>query len=416
MGPEIRTSLVAEIGVEVGAGEGEEDDGGEVGDDRPDLDGVDRVDRVARQAQAVTERAGGVDVAVESGGAPNGRTLSALFPNVGDSTRAAVELVRTLPGTVRIALYTGVLDGARPAAMPPVRARHLLEHTAPGQILTTTSTAVMAGGTLPPGTALLDRGSRTLGAGDVAERTYELVVDSPDEAGDDAGASNLEWARRAVDGPALGLDDHLATIEGAWTDAVAGPRRMIHVSGEGGVGKTTLVAELALRLHAQGALVLYGRWDRDVATAYQAFREALGVYADGCSTNQLRADLEGWGHEIARLLPDVGARVRGLQPAVPAPYDERSRLFEAVEAWFRALTRRTPTLLVLEDMQWAEPGSLYLIDHLHQASAGQPLLVVVTLAEDLMSLEMVDALEACAADMAGHSQPGELRKIYLPGR
>jgi AAA ATPase domain len=396
MGPEIRTSFVAEIG----AG---------------DSDGH------AQQARAVVLRAGAVDVDVDveagadEGDAPDRRTVSALFHNVGDSIRATVELVRTLPATARIALYTGAAVGDVPAAAHRERARQLLAQAEPGEILTTTPTAVMAGGALPPGTELLDRGPLVLGD-QAPERCYEFVVHRrEDRWADDAGASNLEWARRAVDGPVVGVDDHLATLEDAWKKAIDGKRCMITVSGHAGVGKTTLIAELALRVHAEGALVLYGRWDRDVTAPYQAFREALGVYADGCSTERLRADLEGWGDEIARLLPDVGARVGGLQPAVPTPYDERSRLLEAVEAWFRALTRRTPTLLVLDDVHWAEPESFCLLDHLHLTSAGVPLLILVTVSEDLMSAEMVDAFENCPAELAG-LETGEVDRIHLEGR
>jgi hypothetical protein len=362
--------------------------------------------------------AGAADVAVEAseGNGPDRRTVSAQFPCAGDATRAAVELICTLAPSVRIALYTGMVDGPCPAASPPARARQLLAHATHGQILTTTATVVMVSGALPPGVHLFDRGNRVLGSDQCTERTYELVVDPrQDHMGADAGASNLEWARRAVHDPVPGLDDHLATLEDAWKKAVDGKRSMITVSGAGGAGKTTLAAELALRVHAEGALVLYGRCDRDVTTPYQAIREALGVYADGCSTDLLRADLEGWGDEIARLLPDVGARVGGLQPAVPTPYDERSRLFEAVEAWFRALTRRSATLLVLDDLDLAEAEWFGLVDHLHLASAGMPLLIVVTMSEDVPSDELTTALENCPATLAA-LKAGELDRIHLEGR
>jgi hypothetical protein len=378
------------------------------------IDGDDS-DGHAGQAREVLLRAGAAEVTVTSDDAdvPGGHLVFALFPSGGDATRAAVELIRTLAATVRMAVCTGMVDGPCPAASPPTLARELLGQATAGQILTTTPTVVMVSGALPPGTQLLDRGNRVLGQR--TERTYELVVDPPpDDTGADAGASNLEWARRAVDGSVPGIHDHLPVLEDAWKKAVHGKRSLVVVSGDSGVGKTTLVAELALRVHAEGALVLYGRWDRDVTAAHQAFREALGVYADRCSTERLRADLEGWGDEIARLLPDVGARVGGLQAAVPTAYDERSRLLEAVEAWFRALTRRNPTLLVLDDVHWAEEESFAVVDHLHLASAGLPLLIVVTLSDDLLTDEMSVALDTCPATIAA-LDAGDLERIRLEG-
>jgi predicted ATPase len=185
------------------------------------------------------------------------------------------------------------------------------------------------------------------------------------------------------------------------------------LSGLDGVGKTTLAAELSLRLHAEGALVLYGRWDQDVMAPYQAFREALGVYADRSSTEQLRADLEGWGDTIAGLLPDVGARVRGaadLPPALLRPEDESVRLSDAVEAWLRALTHRAPALLLLDDLHWAELPSLRLLDRLHLASSSLPLLMVVTADEGLMEVNGTRAvLDACLAQ----AEPDEFIRISL---
>jgi hypothetical protein len=364
MASEIRTALAAEVSEVIGR-EG---------------------DTWAARARDVVLRAGAVDVDTEVG--PGGRRITAQFHNVSDSTRAALELAGAgADAGVRIALCTGEVDDG--GGMPRPRVLALLAHAGPGQILTTASTAVMVGRALPPGAELRDRGSRPLGEGRPPERIYEFRVEAGEGAGNEAAASNLEWARRAVVGPLTGVD---------------------------GVGKTTLVADLALRLHGEGALVLYGRWDQDVVAPYQAFREALGVYADRTSTEQLRADLEGWGDTIAGLLPDVGARVGGapgtadLPPALLGPDAESARLSDAVDAWLRALTRRTATLLLLDDLHWAEIPSLRLLDRLHLASSSLPLLIVVTADEDLMEAgEARDVLDACLAQ----AEPDEFIRISL---
>jgi hypothetical protein len=399
MASEIRTALAAET---VGAGD----------------------DTWVERARDVVLRAGGVDV-VTGVAADGGRRITAQFHNVSDSTRAALALAEPAAAStsaapdapVRIALCTGEVD--EQGGTPGPRALALLDHAAPGQIMTTASTAVMVGRALPPGAELRDRGTRSLGDGRPPERIYEFLVEAGEGASGEAAASNLEWARRAAVGPITGVDDQLAELAGAWRAALDGLRRTVILSGGDGVGKTTLAAELALRLHGEGALVLYGRWDQDVAAPYQAFREALGVYADRCSTEQLRADLEGWGDAIARLLPDVGARVggqtdqTGLPPALGLMHDESARLTDAVETWLRALTRRTATLLLLDDLHWAEILSLRLLDRLHLASASLPLLIVVTTDDALMeSGEARDVLDACLVQ----SEPDEFIRIALTPR
>jgi Mrp family chromosome partitioning ATPase len=378
------------------------------------------------RARDVVRRAGAVDV--DAGVAGDGsHRITALFHNVSDSTRAALGLAG--PGSaatgpaLRIALCTGEDgDDGGDGGAPGPRALALLAHAAPGQILTTASTAVMVGRALPPGAELRDRGSHRLGAGRPPERIYEFRVGTGDGSSREAAASNVEWARRAAVGPITGVDDQLADLVDAWRAALGGRRRTVILSGGDGVGKTTLAAELALRLHGEGALVLYGRWDHDVSAPYQAFREALGVYADRCSTEQLLADLEGWGDTIARLLPDVGARVGGqtdLPPAVVTPVtpltpqDESARLADAVEAWLRALTARTATLLLLDDLHWAEILSLRLLDRLHLASASMPLLIVVTADEALMQAsETQEVLDACLV----LAEPDEFVRITLAPR
>jgi hypothetical protein len=368
------------------------------------------------RARDVVMRAGAFDVDTDVGG-DGGRRITAHFHSVSDSTRAALELAATRRGTagadapVRIALCTG--DVGDVGGTPGPRALELLAHAAPGQILTTASTAVMMGRALPPGAELRDLGSRPLEKGSAPERIYEFRVEPGEGSNAEAAASNLEWARRAVVGPLTGVEDQLEALIAAWGAALRGRRRTVVLSGLDGVGKTTLAAELSLRLHAEGALVLYGRWDQDVMAPYQAFREALGVYADRSSTEQLRTDLEGWGDTIAGLLPDVGARVRGaadLPPALLRPEDESLRLSDAVEAWLRALTHRAPALLLLDDLHWAELPSLRLLDRLHLASSSLPLLMVVTADEGLMEVNGTRAvLDACLAQ----AEPDEFIRISL---
>ena len=402
MAPEIRTAFAAEVANVAG----------------PDGDAW------VERARQVVLRAGAVDVDTGTdteAGAQGARRITAQFHYVSDSTRAALDLAAAgavgPDATVRIALCTGEVD--EQGGTPGPRVLELLAHAAPGQILTTTSTAVMVGRALPPGAELRDQGSRPLAEGRPPERIYEFRVGAGEGSGGEAAASNVEWARRAVVGPLTGVDEQLAELVAAWGDALRGQRRTVILSGADGVGKTTLAAELALRLHGEGALVLYGRWDQDVAAPYQAFREALGVYADRSSTEQLRADLEGWGDTVARLLPDVGARVGGagraadLPPTLLGPDYESARLSDAVEAWLRALTRRTATLLLLDDLHWAEIPSLRLLDRLHLASSALPLLVVVTVDEDLMEAgEARDVLDACLAQ----AEPDEFVRVSLGPR
>jgi hypothetical protein len=152
------------------------------------------------------------------------------------------------------------------------------------------------------------------------------------------------------------------------------------LSGDPGIGKTTLAAELALRVHAAAGTVLYGRWDEEGHAPYQALREALGTYATACPRRLLRSDIAAHADDLARLLPDVGARIGGVRPPLADdPEAERLRLFDAVRDWLGAIAHRHPVLLVLDDLQWAERSSLLMLRHLLDTPPAGQVLTVVTL-------------------------------------
>jgi hypothetical protein len=317
----------------------------------------------------------------------------AAFHMAADAATAAVRLAQALPAAgagrpgrrpLRITLCTGEVDATDDGYRGPAveRALQLAALPVDGTILVSASTAVMISHALPRGADLMDLGGLAVSE-HRHERVHELRLPAtPPDGGapDDIGASNLGWARRAAAGLVVGRDGPVELLEGAWDRARRGEHRIVVVSGDPGIGKTTVAAELALRLHAAGALVLYGRWDEEALAPYQAIREALGTYAAATPKPLLRADLANHAEDLARLLPDLGARIGGVRAAlVDDPDAERRRLFDAVTHWLGAVAARHPVLLVLDDLQWAERSSLLLLRHVLDAPPDTPVLVVVTL-------------------------------------
>ena len=127
------------------------------------------------------------------------------------------------------------------------------------------------------------------------------------------------------------------------------------MGGEAGSGKSRLVRELAHEVAAEGVLVLYGACDAVVQTPYRPFAEALDQLVAATDPEVLRADLGSAGGELARLVPDLPARVGGLPVPIAAdPDTERHRLHTAVTDLLAGAGRRQPLLLVLEDAHWAD--------------------------------------------------------------
>ena len=184
------------------------------------------------------------------------------------------------------------------------------------------------------------------------------------------------WIESAASAAFVDREEELGVLREAWSCARAGRRVLALVAGEPGIGKTALTAELARPVRADGGLVLYGRWDEHVPAPYQAFREALNDYARACPDPLLRRDLAGLAEEIARLCPEPAHRVGAAAPPQADAQAERFRLFESIDTWIGRIADRHPVLLVLDDLQWADQPSFFLLPHLMRARRSTPLLTV----------------------------------------
>ena len=163
--------------------------------------------------------------------------------------------------------------------------------------------------------------------------------------------------------------------EGADPDGRNG--RIVLLAGDAGIGKTTLTAELARRVHDAGAIVLAGRSPRETVVPYQPFLEALRYWAMNAQRSDLRASTREYGSELARLIPELRRRAPDLPPPPQdEPETERYRLFEAVVGLLTELSRSAPVLLVLDDLQWADRPTLLLLRHLARATSPARLLIL----------------------------------------
>ncbi len=211
--------------------------------------------------------------------------------------------------------------------------------------------------------------------------------------------------------PFVGRSAELAALR-VLVPREAGERgRLALLGGEAGSGKSRLARELAHEVAGEGVLVLYGACDAVVHTPYRPFAEALDQLVRGTDPDALRADLGGAGGELARLLPDLDARVSGLPAPVAAdPDTERHRLHTAVTDLLAGAGRRQPLLLVLEDGHWADTPTLVLLRHLARASSEARVLVLATFRDT--EADIPGALADVLADLR---RSDEVVRLHLGG-
>jgi DNA-binding SARP family transcriptional activator/tetratricopeptide (TPR) repeat protein len=207
-----------------------------------------------------------------------------------------------------------------------------------------------------------------------------------------ASGANQSSAARSIELPAeltirdgvpfVGRARELSELAGLWAIA-RGERkgeasgRIALLAGDPGIGKTRLAAELARGAHDQGACVLAGRAPQETLVPYQLFVEALAHYFVNAPMAELQVTARDYRSDLARLIPDLRRRVPDLPPAPAAePETDRYRMFEAVVGLLSAIAARTPVLLVLDDLHWADRPTLLLLRHLARAPDPARLLIL----------------------------------------
>jgi class 3 adenylate cyclase/tetratricopeptide (TPR) repeat protein len=164
--------------------------------------------------------------------------------------------------------------------------------------------------------------------------------------------------------PFAGRDAERDALRAQWKAAQTDGRSVALVSGEPGVGKTRLTAELARAAHAEGAWVLAGRCDERISAPFTPWLEVLHHVVAHAPDELLRAHVERHGGELTRLVPELRRRVDDVpEPRRLDVETEQLVLFDAVVDLVDALALDAPVLLVIDDAHWADASSLGLLRH-----------------------------------------------------
>ncbi len=154
------------------------------------------------------------------------------------------------------------------------------------------------------------------------------------------------------DWPMVGRDADLAALTQAWERARAGAATYVVLTGEPGIGKSRLAAELAAVAREGGARVCVGR----------------------CTQDDIAPPLWPWSQALEAL----GA-------TLPVTEDDDAAQFEGfarIAGTLREAARQQPVLLALDDLHWADPCSLRVLRLLAETATDERLLVVVTWREN----------------------------------
>jgi len=335
----------------------------------------------------------------------SGRGLQAMFgapeAHEDDPERAVRAAFRALSATAAAAdggtaLRIGVETG--PAVVGPIGGGAKVEYGALGDVV---SVAAALQSAARPGSVLVGPATRAV-TGHLftwgAAEEVALAGQSRPLAASYLEAPRARTAQRQGLGgraPLIGRDAQMRVLDAALRNVMAGRGEVIVLTGEPGIGKTRLVQEFRKRciacvgagsgrlpLWLEGRCVSYAS-----ATPYSLYQQLvaswIGVAPDQPDTRLLHALESALANLMGNtnLLPPL-ARMMGLPyPQTRGrigPEELHTLTFGAVRSLVSRFAATGPTVLVLEDLHWADPTSLRLTRELAPLTAARPLLVLAT--------------------------------------
>src|SRR5262245_43375446 len=216
--------------------------------------------------------------------------------------------------------------------------------------------------------------------------------------------------------PIVGRQAEVESLERWLTRAATGERQLVFLSGEGGIGKTT-VLDLWLTHLATTSAVWLGRGQcaehYGEGEPYLPVLEAVGQLSRGPAGPALLAVLRRYAPMWLGQLPGLVSEVEQERVQRQVQGATQARMIRELAEALAVLTADTPLVLVLEDLHWSDWATVECLAYLAQRREPARLLVLGTY-RPVETVLHGHPLRGLGQELCGRGQAVDLRLEFLP--
>jgi len=170
----------------------------------------------------------------------------------------------------------------------------------------------------------------------------------------------------------IGREPQVASLSRLVDQLVDGRGNTVLLTGEAGIGKSRLAAEARAVAFRRNVRVLQGSaFELDRAVPYGPITDLFRAYLTARSPQEALEELGPAIVPLARLLPMVAAWLpQDADQSVIT--DEKQPTLQGLLLAFDSLIQHGPTMIVIEDVHWADEATLDLLLHIVRSARGRP--------------------------------------------
>ena len=201
------------------------------------------------------------------------------------------------------------------------------------------------------------------------------VLSTPERLSAPPLTRSVELLPQPVTSSLVGREWELGRLDELVDDLYAGRGRLVVITGEAGMGKSHLGAEVADRAARRGAITLWGAaYERRHPVPYGPIAAALEELALRLAPETLETVLGDAAAILGRLAPIIAATISNEQQNGASP--DPAAIASAVLEFVIRLSEQAPVVVGLENLQLADDTTLLLLEYLAQSIRDYPILLL----------------------------------------